>query len=262
MKKLFLILMLLLAACTSPAAEPAAPVTTNEEPAAVVDVPMEEHDDMMDEEMAEEPMDEMAEEEMMDEEMAEEPMDEMAEEEMMDEEMAEEPMEEMAEEEMMDEEMAEEPMGETAEETMMDLPAWQTLSLTNARTAETFTLANFAGKTVFVEPMATWCSNCRQQLQTVQSLQGQVGDDVVFVALSVETTISAAELATYAQNQGFDFHFAVMTPEFLQALAAEFGQTIANPPATPHFVINPDGSFTSLSTGIETADELLAKIQG
>jgi thiol-disulfide isomerase/thioredoxin len=158
--------------------------------------------------------------------------------------------------------MAEEPMDETAEETMMDLPAWQTLSLTNARTGETFTLADFAGKTVFVEPMATWCSNCRQQLQTVQSLQGQVGDDVVFVALSVETTISAAELATYAQNQGFDFHFAVMTPEILQALAAEFGQSIANPPATPHFVINPDGSFTSLSTGIETADELLAKIQG
>lgn len=235
MKKLFLTLLLLLAACTSPAAEPVAPVITNEEPAAVV---VEEHDDMVDMEMAESPMDEV------------------------DEEMAEEPMAEMAAEEVMNEEMAEEPMEETAAEEMMALPAWQTLSLTNARTAETFTLADFVGKTVFVEPMAIWCSKCRQQLQTVQSLQGQVGDEVLFVALSVETTLSAAELATYADNQGFDFHFAVMTPEFLQALAAEFGQTIANPPATPHFIIRPDGSFTSLSTGIETADELLAKIQG
>jgi hypothetical protein len=35
-------------------------------------------------------------------------------------------------------------------------PDWLTLPLTNARTGETFTLADFAGKTVFVHPMATW----------------------------------------------------------------------------------------------------------
>jgi hypothetical protein len=35
-------------------------------------------------------------------------------------------------------------------------PEWTKLPLTNAHTGETFTLANFAGKTVYIEPMATW----------------------------------------------------------------------------------------------------------
>jgi len=34
----------------------------------------------------------------------------------------------------------------------VDLPAWQQLPITNARTGDSFTLADFAGKTVFVEP--------------------------------------------------------------------------------------------------------------
>ena len=46
----------------------------------------------------------------------------------------------------------------------INLPTWQTLPLTNARTGETFTFADFAGKTVFVEPMATWCTNVTTQV--------------------------------------------------------------------------------------------------
>jgi membrane protein implicated in regulation of membrane protease activity len=33
---------------------------------------------------------------------------------------------------------------------------WTRLPLTDARTGQTFTLADFAGKTVFVHPMARW----------------------------------------------------------------------------------------------------------
>lgn len=35
-------------------------------------------------------------------------------------------------------------------------PAWTTLPLTNAHSGETFRLADFAGKTVFLKPMAIW----------------------------------------------------------------------------------------------------------
>jgi hypothetical protein len=35
-------------------------------------------------------------------------------------------------------------------------PAWQSLPLVDARTGNTFTLAAFAGRTVFVHPMAKW----------------------------------------------------------------------------------------------------------
>lgn len=166
----------------------------------------------------------------------------------------------------MADEMAAEPeqMAEGSGEMAMsgELPAWQTLSLTNARTGETFTLADFAGQTVFVEPMATWCTNCRRQLGNVKGAYGQLaGEDVVFVALSVETTIDDATLANYADEAGFEWLFAVLSPEMLQELAAEFGQTIANPPSTPHFVVRPDGTVSSFETGIESTDQIIAQIQ-
>ena len=127
-------------------------------------------------------------------------------------------------------------------------------------TGETFTLAELEG-TVYVEPMATWCSNCRTQLGNVQAAQAQVGEgDVTFVALSVETTLEPAALAEYADEQGFDFTFAVMTPELLRALAAEFGQSVANPPATPHFVVYPDGTWGDLMTGFSPPDAVLSAL--
>ena len=160
---------------------------------------------------------------------------------------------------MMDEDKSEDAMME--EEAMAELPAWQTISLTDARTGEAFTFADFKGKTVFVEPMATWCTNCRAQLNNVLEAKNQLNsDDVVFIGLSVETSISNADLADYANSNGFDFVWAVMTPEMLQELAGQFGQTISNPPSTPHFIVRPDGSTTELVTGRESADALIAEI--
>ncbi len=150
-----------------------------------------------------------------------------------------------------------------SEETLAltDLPVWQTISLTDARTGEAFTLADFAGKTVFVEPFATWCSNCRQQLTNVQAARATFGEDVVFVTLSVEPNIGNDALVSYADGAGFEWIFAAMPPEMLQALAAQYGQTVANPPATPHFVIRPDGSATDLVTGIEAAEAIIQQIE-
>ena len=53
-------------------------------------------------------------------------------------------------------------------------PDWTNLPLVNARTGDTFTLADFAGKTVFIEPMATWCPNCRAQQGYVREAMGSL----------------------------------------------------------------------------------------
>lgn len=143
------------------------------------------------------------------------------------------------------------------------LAPWQTVALTNARTGESFTLGDFGGKTVFVEPMATWCTNCRSQLNNVSAARTQLNsDDVVFIAISVETNLDAATLAQYADTHGFDWTFAVATPELLTELTLAFGRTITNPPSTPHFIIRPDGTVTPLVTGIETADQILQQVSG
>ncbi len=140
-------------------------------------------------------------------------------------------------------------------------PAWQTVQLINARTGETFTLADFEGKTVFVEPMATWCTNCRAQLGRVRQVRDQLGEEnYAFVALSLETNLSSEALARYADNQGFDWYFAVMTNELLGLLADEFGRTITAAPSTPHFVIRPDGTFTDLSTGSKSVNDIAQEL--
>ncbi len=209
---------------------------------------------MMDEPTAEAMMDKPTGEAMMDEPTTEAMMDEPTGEAMMDEPTAEAMMDEPTGEAMMDE--------PTTEAMMTEAPAWQQIALTDVRTGETFTLADFASRTVFVEPMATWCSNCRAQLGNVRDARAQLNsDDVVFIALSVETNISNADLAQYTEDTGFDWTFAVATPELLQELTNVFGRTITNPPSTPHFIIRPDGTTTELTTGIESAEQIVAQLQ-
>ena len=157
--------------------------------------------------------------------------------------------------------MTETAMADKGDAMMQDLPAWQTMALTNARTGESFTLADFAGKHVFVETMATWCPNCRQQLGNVKSAAARANaEQTVFVAISVETDLAPATLAQYADDNGFTWTFAVATPEMVQTLAETFGQTIANPPATPHFILLPDGAHGDLVTGFESGDQILVNL--
>jgi|GEM_PF-1661301 thiol-disulfide isomerase/thioredoxin len=138
------------------------------------------------------------------------------------------------------------------------LPAWQNMPLVNAITGETFTLASYNGKTVYVEPFATWCTNCRAQLRTVNTVIPQVSEDVVFVAISVETQLNAQDLQNYAASNGFNMVFAVATPELLAEWVNAFGRTVLNPPATPHFIVYPDGTFSALQTGTKSSGDLLA----
>lgn len=140
--------------------------------------------------------------------------------------------------------------------------AWLTVPFINARTGETFTLGDFEGKTVFVESMATWCSNCRSQMRHLRDVIGILGsDDYVYIGLSVETNISAADLAAYVDGQEFNWTFAVMSPEALQILTDAFGRSITNPPVTPHFVIKPDGTTDGLVAGrIHGVEDLIAEL--
>jgi len=274
---LALILMILLAACSggqtaevsqaevAAVSQDAAPESMEEENNDGDMEAMEE--DSHNEEMAEESQDEdmeAMEGQGHDDDMAEETPEEEMEGQGHDEDMAEESS--AADIEAMDNDDHEDEVDKDAEMAddamaVAGLPAWQTIALANATTGEQFTLADFQGKTVFVEPMATWCSNCRAQQGHVQQAKAQLGDEAVFIGLSLETTLPAGELASYAQGNGFDWTYAVMPVELLAELSDEFGRSITSAPSTPHFIIRPDGSFSELATGIHSADEIIAEIQ-
>jgi thiol-disulfide isomerase/thioredoxin len=142
-------------------------------------------------------------------------------------------------------------------------PAWANLPLTDARTGESFTLADYAGKTVFVEPMATWCTNCRRQLPNAEAARQQLDpDQFVFIGLSVAENIDNATLAQYVEAQGWNFRFAVASAELTQGMIDSFGRTVVTPPSTPHFIIRPDGSLTEIQTGSHSAEDLIAELEG
>jgi thiol-disulfide isomerase/thioredoxin len=148
-----------------------------------------------------------------------------------------------------------------ADEAMV-LPAWQTIALTDVNGAS-FTLDDFHGTPVFVETFATWCPNCKKQLEATNAAAEQLGDQAVFVALSVETDLSSGDVAEYAADNGFDaVRFAVMTPEALAAFVDGLGQSAANPPSTPKVVIDAMGLAGELATGFESAEDIVAKVTG
>ena len=72
------------------------------------------------------------------------------------------------------------------------------------------------------------------ELTNVASARGEFAEeDVIFVALSLELALPDAELAGYAEDAGFDWTFAVMSNELLDALVETFGRSITSAPSTP-----------------------------
>ncbi len=136
------------------------------------------------------------------------------------------------------------------------------LPLTNVATGESFTLADFSGQTVLVKPMATWCGKCKTNLQGVREATAELGEgDYEIVALSVEDSLPDEDLAKYATEEGFDFTFAVATPETMRALDAKFGQTALNPSIGSRFIISPDGEISELTTGKVEPAALVASLE-
>jgi hypothetical protein len=143
-----------------------------------------------------------------------------------------------------------------------DAPAWLTAELSDACSGETFALADFAGKTLFVEPMATWCVTCHGQLTRLKEAAAQIPEedrgDIVLVALSSEVGLPHEALAEYAAGNDFPFIFAVMPAEMLRVMVEDLGQEIAVPPATPHLIVAADGTIGELRTGSTSVEDLLA----
>jgi len=143
-------------------------------------------------------------------------------------------------------------------ESASTLADWQTITLTDARTGETFTVGDFLGCTVFVGTMATWCPSCGTQLDYVATAAKELDpNQFVFVAISVETEISNDDLARYADDAAFDWLFSVATPNALKAIVDEFGREAILPPSVPHVIVEPDGTYDDLRTGYSKPDEIV-----
>jgi peroxiredoxin len=137
-------------------------------------------------------------------------------------------------------------------------PAWQHIALTEARTGAAFTLANYAGRTIYVQPMSVGCGECFVQQEQVRAAKARLNaDHYVFISVSAEP---AAELTAFADQRNFDWLFASAPLDFFAGLVTTYGDGVTVLANAPHFVISPLGAVSTLATGQRSADQLIAEL--
>jgi cytochrome oxidase Cu insertion factor (SCO1/SenC/PrrC family) len=146
-----------------------------------------------------------------------------------------------------------------AEDTgAMQTPAWFSVSLTDARSGEVFTVNDFSGKVVLVEPFAQWCSNCLKQQGQVLELHTRLGDrdDFITLALDIDPNEDIEMLKGYLERNGFHWVYTIAPPEVSREIASLYGDQFLNPPSTPMLIIDRHGEAHLLPFGIKSASEL------
>lgn len=138
----------------------------------------------------------------------------------------------------------------------LEMHPWATATLTDVSTGDTFTIAQLAGKPIFIEAMAIWCSNCRAQQARFAEAFSKMAPGITYVVLTVDPGETAEELARYKADRGFTGYYAVAGKDVTRALEAEFGPNAINPPSVPLVFVSATGEI-SFGTGAESVEDIL-----
>lgn len=149
------------------------------------------------------------------------------------------------------------------EDGAMAMPAFFSVALTDVTSGSDFTLADFKGKVVLLEPFAQWCPTCLAQQREVVRLRGllQERDDFVSVGLDIDPSEDAAMLAEYLTRHGFDWLYAIAPAEVAREIGELYGSQYLNPPSAPILLIDRHGVVHPLEAGRKSAESLLAELE-
>ncbi len=167
-------------------------------------------------------------------------------------------MDKPTDEAMMDKPTDEVMMDKPTDEAMMEMPAWFSIPLTDVRSGDSYTIADFKGKVILVENMAVWCSNCLKQQNQVLELHQLLGenDDLVSLGLGIDPNEDAQKLRGYIDSKGFDWMYSVAPAELSREISNLYGAQFLNPPSAPMLIIDRHGNVHPLPFGIKSAAEL------
>lgn len=135
------------------------------------------------------------------------------------------------------------------------------LVLRDVRSEAEFTLGQLVSEhPVLLEPMAIWCVNCRGQQRQVVEAHGLA--DFHSVSLDVDPNERPEDLAAYADQEGFDWRFAVADADLAQLLRERFGSAVLHPPSMPKILFRTNGSVDLIGLGEQLSASDLAALVG
>lgn len=156
---------------------------------------------------------------------------------------------------------SDEPSSEPSGAVALDSDPLHRVTLTDVRSGEQVTLGELAAeKPLLVETMAIWCSNCRTQQHNVVAAHDLA--DFHSLSLDVEPGERPEDLATYADREGFDWHFAMADAELATQLRERFGTAVIVPPGMPKILFRTDGSIELIGLGELYSPEQVAAAVG
>ena len=136
------------------------------------------------------------------------------------------------------------------------------VELTDVRSGAAFTLSDLAAEEgpILLQPMAIWCSSCRAQQHEVARAHDE--GEFSSVSLDVDLSEEPADLAAYADREGWDWRFAMADASLYRLLQERFTPAVTNPPSTPLIVIERDGTVRPLEfgAGVRSAEQLLDEL--
>lgn len=118
-----------------------------------------------------------------------------------------------------------------------------------------FSLSDFQGKVVFLEFMATWCSDCQKLTKEMKDVYSHFGDDIIMISLDIDHDEDPDLLRDYAHKNNAKWIFAF--PEDINSILTTFN--IHEIPKS--LIIDKEGYLTFEFVLSQDSDEIIKKIE-
>lgn len=158
------------------------------------------------------------------------------------------------------------PPTETADDTTTShiIPEWFDYEFTDARTGETFTINDYQGKVILIQPIVMSSPECFEQLKNLKPVFDKYGGEdgnFVAIALNVSDEEDIAMLKAFAEYYEFNWLFTVPPDEVFLQLVSAFGPQYADPTSIPLALIDKNGNLHNLPVGPKTTELLLSFVE-
>jgi cytochrome c biogenesis protein CcdA len=117
-----------------------------------------------------------------------------------------------------------------------------------------FSLSDHRGKVVYLEFMATWCSDCQKLTKELKDVYSHFGNDIVMISLDIDKKENPEQLKKYADDNGAKWIFAF--PKDFNKVVETFN--IHEIPKS--FVIDKNGDLTHEFLLSQPSNEIIDKI--